>query len=178
MVTRNHPILGGENVSTPKSLGHFVFSKKTHSSLLWSDVTKLLSSLPSTSSNDMWLDLWSIGSVHRRLFGEWMEVFLLISLALKKGADFCHFTDPKTGEEQDSHHELLLMVQNSGDHHLGWCKNPENNGKHYQPQLLQDSFHQQYEFLTHFGPWSKHLNFIFPAKYHVVPESVCLLAIG
>ena len=48
------------------------------------------------------------------------------------GADCCHFTDPKTGEERDSHHEVLLMVQNSGDHHLGWCKNPENNGINYR----------------------------------------------
>ena len=43
--------------------------------------------------------------------GEWMEVFLLVP-GVSKGCRFRHFTDPKTGKEQDSHHEVLLMVQN------------------------------------------------------------------
>ncbi len=29
-------------------------------------------------------------------------------------------------------------------HHLGWCWNPINNGINYQPQLVQDFFHQPY----------------------------------
>ena len=30
------------------------------------------------------------------------------------------------------------------NNHLGWCWNPVNSGMNYQPQLVQDFFHQQY----------------------------------
>ncbi len=38
----------------------------------------------------------------------------------------------------------LLMVQKSGNHHLG-CIKLVNKGINHQPQLVQDFFHQQYD---------------------------------
>ena len=34
------------------------------------------------------------------------------------------------------HHSLTILLMAEILHHLGWCWNPINNGKNYQPQLL------------------------------------------
>ncbi len=46
---------------------------------------------------------------------------------------------------------LVILLMAEILHHLGWCWNPINNGKNYQPQLVQDFIHQQYLFLFLLG---------------------------
>ena len=46
-------------------------------------------------------------------------------------------------------YDLLLMAE-IPNNHLG-CKNPTNDGRSYQPQLVQDFSHQQYHLLKTLG---------------------------
>ncbi len=51
--------------------------------------------------------------------------------------------------------------------HLGWCWNPINNGINYQPQLVQDFSHQQYEEFFQTTYAKEHINWqggLLPAR--------------
>ena len=58
---------------------------------------------------------------------------------------FRPWSEPKQWALKRTHCNILLMVQKSGDHHLG-CINSKNNGTTYQPQLVKSGClnHQQY----------------------------------